>query len=76
VLLPSGGKCIFLPIPRLDISASSVRAHWLLGRAIHGLVPESVRLLLLARSETVRRVWTEEAARRPSPLPRRAGFSA
>jgi nicotinate-nucleotide adenylyltransferase len=59
VLLPPGGRCIFLPVPRLDISASSIRAYWLLNRAIHGLVPENVRLLLQAHGEAVSRIWAE-----------------
>lgn len=60
--LPDGGRCTFLPVPRLDISASFVRRRWLAGRDVHGLVPDGALALLGARREEVNRIWAEADA--------------
>lgn len=59
VTLANGGECSFLPLPRLDISASAVRERWLAGRDIHALVPEGVRQLLDKHREEVTQTWRE-----------------
>lgn len=57
VRLPGGGMCDFLPVPRLDISASFVRKRWLADRDVHGLVPDGTLALLEAHRPDVRRAW-------------------
>lgn len=57
VNLAGGGQCTFLPVPRLDVSASFLRERWLAGRAAHGLTPPSVLAALEARREDVARIW-------------------
>jgi len=41
--LEGGRRVAFVPMPRLDISASMVRERFLAGREVSGLVPEAVR---------------------------------
>lgn len=47
----------FLPLPRLDISASLLRGKWLRGADIRLLVPDDVDSLLRAQADEVRRCW-------------------
>ena len=58
VELAGGGCCTYLPVPRLDISATFVRARWLSGRSIAGLVPQGVLALLEKYRDDVTRCWT------------------
>ena len=57
VQLPQGGMCTFLPVPRLDISASFIRERWRARRELHGLVPDAVLRLLKARRDEVECAW-------------------
>lgn len=57
VTLASGGKCTFLPAPRLDISATFIRERWHAGRSVAGLMPEPALRVLSAHADDVRRVW-------------------
>ncbi|MBZ2173064.1 nicotinate (nicotinamide) nucleotide adenylyltransferase [Nitratidesulfovibrio sp. SRB-5] len=54
----------FLPLPRLDISASLLRGKWLRGADIRLLVPDDVDSLLRAQADEVRRCWAHAA---PAP---------
>ncbi len=58
--IPPNGLCLFLPVPRLDISASHIRALWLAGRDPGGLLPEAVLVLLRQRQDEVRAIWQQE----------------
>lgn len=54
----AGGRRMFvLNMPRSDISSSLVRARFLRGKEIAGLVPESVRCRLQTEHELVRACW-------------------
>lgn len=61
VALSGGGECVFLPVPRLDVSASFVRERWRRRREMHGLMPDGVLRLLEANRAAVDRVWNNEA---------------
>lgn len=63
VKLAGGGQCSFLPVPRLDISASFVRERWLAGRDIRALVPEAVHLLLAEHRIDVEKTWRDTPPR-------------
>ncbi len=54
----------FLPLPRLDISASLLRGKWLRGADIRLLVPDDVDTLLRAHADEVRRCWAHAS---PTP---------
>lgn len=60
-LLPGGPygetTLTFLPLPRLDISASLLRAKWLRGADIRLLVPDGVDELLRTYADAVRSCW-------------------
>lgn len=56
-ILPDGGKMLYLPIPRLDINSSLIRARWLEKRSIDFWVPKSVKDLLKKQCMTVRKHW-------------------
>jgi len=58
VELRSGGSCTFLPVPRMDVSSTFIRARWLEGRSVAGLVPESVLSVLEEEREVVTRCWS------------------
>ena len=50
-------SCLFLPLPHLDISASLIRAKWLLGESIRYLTPDPVIEILDTYREDVRHCW-------------------
>ncbi|BAH75745.1 nicotinate (nicotinamide) nucleotide adenylyltransferase [Solidesulfovibrio magneticus] len=55
--LPGGHAARFVPITRLDVSASDIRARWRSGRRIDGLVCQAVLSQLLTNAETLRTAW-------------------
>lgn len=55
----------YLPLPRLDISASLLRDKWLRGADIRLLVPDDVDRLLRTHANVVRRCWTSPARLAP-----------
>ncbi len=55
--LPAGHAARFVPITRLDVSASDIRARWRSGRRIDGLVNQTVLSQLLTNAETLRAAW-------------------
>lgn len=59
--LPGAGLLRTVDLERLDISASDVRARWLTGRSLLGLVPETVELALAQRADAVRQAWAVSA---------------
>ena len=50
-------SCLYLPLPHLDISASLLRAKWLLGESIRYLTPDPVIDILDTYKEDVRLCW-------------------
>lgn len=67
--LPRGGSLHYLPLPRLDISATLVRRHWLADRDIRLLVPDPVPAMLDAQRELIRRCWAGAPAAAPASPP-------
>jgi nicotinate-nucleotide adenylyltransferase len=59
--LPAGHALHFVPIPRLDVSASDIRARWRAGRRIDGLVTPAVLAQLQTHADTLRAVWGRAA---------------
>lgn len=57
VSLSPGRTCVFMPLPRLDISASRVRELWLSGRNTRYLVPDAVRRLMRAHATALHNAW-------------------
>lgn len=55
--LPEGRTARFVPITRLDVSASDIRARWRSGRRIDGLVCQAVLSQLSTNAETLRAAW-------------------
>ena len=64
-VLPEGGQLLFLPLPRLDISASLIRERWLAGRDIHFLVPDAAVALLHAHRDVVAACWADTTPSTP-----------
>lgn len=60
--LPTGRRLIFLDVPRLDVSASDIRARFLAGRRLRGLAPGGVEQLLLEHGPEVRAAWSAAQA--------------
>lgn len=59
--LPWGARILYLPLPRLDISASSIRRRWLLGRNPRFLLPDAVLQLLEEHRALATACWSEGA---------------
>lgn len=55
--MPGGTSCFFLPLPYLDISASTVRTKWMRGESIRYLTPDPVIELLDTYRDEIRRSW-------------------
>lgn len=51
------GRISYLSLPRLDVSASLIRARWLGGRSIDYWVPQDVADILQANAEEVKSRW-------------------
>lgn len=63
VTLAQGGCCTFLPVPRLDISSTFIRARWRAGRSLAGLLPEEELQVLCAHAEEVSACWATARVR-------------
>jgi nicotinate-nucleotide adenylyltransferase len=63
--LPHGGRILYLPRPRLEISSSLIRSRWLQGQSLDFLIPPAVGKFLDANAEQVRRLWEPAATFRP-----------
>ena len=55
--LPGGARLYYLPLPRLDISASLIRERWLKGGNVRYLLPDPVLTVLEEHRDTVRQCW-------------------
>lgn len=55
--LPGGTRLIYLPLPRLDISASLIRDKWMAGSDISLLVPDAVRNIMRENATTLAACW-------------------
>lgn len=56
--LRGGRRIFFVPIPRMDISASLVRKRFCQGREIRGLVPDAVWRRMKAGPDLFRQRWS------------------
>lgn len=65
--LPWGARLLYLPLPRLDISASFIRRRWLRGGSVRFLVPDAVLQVLEERRDEVTACWNIEA-QAPAPV--------
>ena len=68
IFLTGGGTCLFLPVPRLDISATVVRDYWRKGRRLEGLVPPCVLSILEKHRQEVDACWGEEDLPKKGPF--------
>lgn len=59
--LPWGARLLYLPLPRLDISASAIRQRWLEGRSVRFLMPDAALDILTERRPFVDACWREGA---------------
>ncbi|WP_043630359.1 nicotinate (nicotinamide) nucleotide adenylyltransferase [Desulfovibrio sp. TomC] len=55
--LPADRYIRYVPVPRLDISASDIRERWCRGRRIDGLVSQSVLAELLTHADALNAGW-------------------
>lgn len=53
----TGGRLIFLPVPRFGVSATLVRERFLMGRSLDFMVPASVLSLLREQEQVATAVW-------------------
>lgn len=60
-----GRRCFFLPVPRLDISASKVRALWCAGAELRYLVPDAALAVMSAQRGILERCWNANALSAP-----------
>ncbi len=52
------GRIFYLPLPRMDISATFVRERWLAGRHVEMLIPQAARKILEQERELTHKLWT------------------
>ena len=55
--LPPGGRLLYVPQPRLDISSTLVRERFLAGRTVDFLVPAPVSEILEENRDAIRALW-------------------
>ncbi len=55
--LPGGRRLTYVPITRLDVSASDIRERWRQGKRIHGLVSEAVLRELKQHAAALEAGW-------------------
>lgn len=60
--LPGDKRLIYLPLPRLDISASHIRQRWLAGRNVRFLLPDAVLHMLEEQRPAVAACWHDSPA--------------
>ena len=63
--VPGGGRLLYIPQPRLDISSTLVRRRFAAGRNIDFLVPPVVRELLQEHRDLVLALWTDDTRSAP-----------
>lgn len=57
--LPGGGRALFLPLRWLDISSTQIRARWLAGARLDGLLPEPALGIMRKNREAIAACWQE-----------------
>lgn len=57
LLLPQGGTIVFVPLPRIEISATRVRQRFLEGQSVEMLLPPRVLAYLRGHREFVCDIW-------------------
>jgi nicotinate-nucleotide adenylyltransferase len=55
--LPHGGRILYLPRPRLEISSSLIRSRWLEGKSLDFLIPGEVGEILDRNAKSVLPLW-------------------
>ncbi len=55
-----GGNIFFMPLPRIDVSATFVRKRWLNKGNIHMLMPKQSELILQQEQELAQKIWQEK----------------
>ncbi len=53
----SGTQLLYMPLPRLDISASFIRTRWLSGKCVRYLMPDAALHILNTQQQLVRACW-------------------
>jgi nicotinate-nucleotide adenylyltransferase len=61
-VLPHGGRLLYVPQPRLEISSSLVRRRYCAGSSLDFLVPPGVLGLLRQKKELVDSLWKQEGS--------------
>lgn len=52
-----GMRCIYMPLPRMDVNATEIRRRWLEGRCLNVLVPDAELDLMRKHDALLRKVW-------------------
>lgn len=55
--LPQGGRCLYLPLPRIEVSSSLIRERFLAGLSLDFLVPAAVQAMLGKNEASIRSLW-------------------
>ncbi len=55
------GKIFYMPLPRLDVSATFIRQRWLKGKHLHMLVPEKAVTILTQECDLARKIWQSDS---------------
>ena len=54
-----GMRCIYMPLPRMDITATEIRRRWLARRCLNILVPDAELALMQKHESLLRDIWTD-----------------
>ena len=52
-----GMRCVYMPLPRMDVNATEVRRRWLEGRCLNVLVPDAELALMRKHDALLREIW-------------------